>query len=418
MNSKMKCDIAVIGGGASGLSAAVGAAMTYSSASIIIAERLNKTGRKILATGNGRCNLSNKKLENQFYHGSVKNVMQIIGETLSAEDFFAGLGIMCKSDSQGRIYPYSNSAASVLGALRLEICRCGIHEECGFEVKSIKKSKSGYVLASAAGDEIECRRIISAAGGYAAPSFGTDGSALRMFREMGYKTSKIYPSIAPLKVNSSEIKGLKGVRVKGNIAAVAEGKILGEEYGEIQFTENAVSGICVFNLSHFASAHEGNLYIRADLTPDISEEKLMEYLFCVQSVRCDCTAEELLTGLFVKNLAVYLVKRALKKPLVIKISDIKYSEMKKIAELIKSLEFKVAGSAAWQNAQVTSGGIHGSCVDENLESVLDRGIYFAGEILDVDGICGGYNLQWAWSSGLWAGKNCAESLKNGVRRNG
>lgn len=409
---KIQTDIAVIGGGASGLAAAIGAVSANASVRVVIAERLDKTGRKILATGNGRCNLSNKMIDSKFYHGSVKNVMEIINKTPSAESFFGRLGILCTSDEQGRIYPHSNSAASVLSALRLEISKSEIHEECGFKVKSIKKSGGGYVLNSD-DKQIECKRVIIASGGYAAPSFGTDGSMIRILREMGYKTAKIYPAVAPLKVKPDMLKGLKGVRVKGKIAAISGGKILREEIGEIQFTESTVSGICVFNLAHLASKHEGNLSLRADLMPDMSIKKLEEYLCCIWHQRCNCSPEELLTGLFVKNLAVYLVKRALGRSLADKISSLKYEEIHKLAELIKSLEFEVSGCSSWQNAQVTSGGIHGSCVNENLQSKSDSGIYFAGEILDVDGDCGGYNLQWAWSSGLWAGKKCAESLSSG-----
>lgn len=412
METVLNTDIAIIGGGASGLAAAIGAADVNRDVSVAIAERLNKTGRKILATGNGRCNLSNRHITARSYHGSVKNVIDIIGKTPSAEEFFGDMGVLCTYDEQGRMYPYSNSAASVLNALRLRASELGVKELCGFEVKEISEKNDGFILRSDA-SEISCRRVIIAAGGYAAPVFGTDGSMTGILRKMGYKTAKICPAVAPLRVRPDKLKGLKGVRVKGRIAAVSDGKILREETGEIQFTENSLSGICVFNLASLFSRYEGRLTLRADLAPELSLEKLEEYLSVVQYRRYECSLEELLTGIFVKNLAVYLVKNTLGRPLTDKISTLKYSELQRLARTIKSVEFEVSGCSSWQNAQVTSGGIHGDCIDKTLRSKLHRGIYFAGEILDADGDCGGYNLQWAWSSGLWAGRNCAESLRSG-----
>lgn len=412
MGITLNTDVAIIGGGASGLAAAIGAADTNASIKITIAERLDKTGRKLLATGNGRCNLSNRKLTAKAYHGSVKGIMDIIGRTPDADEFFRSLGVLCTSNEQGRMYPYSNSASSVLNALRLRTSELGVRELCGFEVREISGKKDGFVLYSDAG-EIRCRRIIIAAGGYAAPAFGTDGAMTGILRKMGYRTAKICPAIAPLRIRPDKLKGLKGVRAKGKIAAVSGDKLLREEYGEIQFTENSLSGICVFNLAGLFSQYEGKLSLRADLATDMSRKKLEEYLCFVQYQRYEYPLEELLTGMFVKNLAVYLVKNALGRPLTDKISTLKFHEIQKLAHMIKALEFEVSGCSSWQNAQVTSGGIHGECVDSSLESKLHKGIYFAGEILDADGDCGGYNLQWAWSSGLWAGRNCAISLKSG-----
>lgn len=404
-------DIGIIGGGASGLAAAIGAAESDTSASIIIAERLDRTGKKILATGNGRCNLSNKKITAEAYHGTVKSLMTIIDNTPSAEDFFSGLGVLCTADSQGRMYPYSNSAATVLNALRLRISQLDVKEVCNFEVKKILPEKDGYILSSD-NSEIKCRRIIIAAGGYAAPSFGTDGSVTHLLKDMGYKTSKICPAVAPLRVNPKSVRGLKGVRVKGNISAVSGDKILRTEKGEIQFTENTVSGICVFNLAYLFSEYEGRLSLRADLMPDMSLNELEEYLFCIQGMRYNSCIQELLTGLFASNIAGYIIRNTLAdRTSEDKISSLKYNEIRSIAAKIKCLEFEVTGCSPWQNAQATSGGVHGRSVDEKLESRLHKGMYFCGEILDTDGDCGGYNLQWAWSSGLWAGRNCALSLK-------
>lgn len=406
----MKADIVIVGGGASGLIAAIEAKKLCPSAKVVIAERLDRIGRKILATGNGRCNLSNMLLNGKHYHGSV-NAMDIIGKTPSAADYFEEFGVLCVSDSEGRVYPHSNSAATVLNALRLRTAALDINELCGFELKSYDKNKNGYILRSAAGDELSCKRVIIAAGGYAAPSFGTDGGVLRMLKEKGYKLAKICPAVAPLRVRQETMKGLKGIRVKGRISAVCGERILKEEMGEIQFTENSVSGICVFNLAYLFQNYEGRLALHADIAPDMDEKRIMEYLSMIRKSRAESALEELLTGMFVKNLAVYITKRVLKRPLTDKISTVSDSEIKALARKVKCLEFEISGCSSWQNAQSTCGGIHADCVDERLESRLEKGVYLCGEILDTDGDCGGFNLQWAWSSGMWAGRSCAASLK-------
>lgn len=412
MSSKIHADIAVIGGGASGLAAAAGA-LENGAEKVVIAERLEKTGRKILATGNGRCNLGNTKPSAEHYHGSVKNAAEIIAAGESAQDFFGRLGVMCTADSQGRIYPHSNSAATVLEALSLKLSQLGAQTVCGFEVNALKQTREGYAVSSADGREIFCKRVIIAAGGYAAPVFGTDGSVIRLLKEWGYETAKICPAVAPLRVRPDSVKGLKGVRAKGVVTALSGGKILAREEGEIQFTENSLSGICVFNMARLFSDYEGRLTLRLDLAPSLSRESLEEYLFCVQSLRFDCCLEQFLSGLFTAKLAAYLMKKIVNRPLTDSVSTLGYDEIHRLAQGIKALDFEVTGSSSWQGAQATSGGIHGKFIDGGLQSRLHRGVYFCGEILDVVGDCGGYNLCWSWSSGYLAGKNSALSLEKG-----
>lgn len=406
----MYADIVVIGGGASGIAAAIGAKKACPLAKIVIAERFDRIGRKILSTGNGRCNLSNQSILPEHYHGSVRNIMKIIEAAPSAEEFFMDMGVLCCADEQGRLYPRSMSAATVLSALRMKLSELDITEICGFELVSIEKRKI-YEIVSSNGDKISCRKVVIAAGGYAAPQLGTDGSVMRIFRERGYKTAKICPSVAPLRVSSESVKGLKGVRAKGCVSAFSDGKKLKEEFGEIQFTENSLSGICVFNLARLFQQYEGSLTLQIDFAPDMTSQQITDYLNIVKKQRAERSIDELLTGFFAKNLAVFIVKKAVSRSLSDTISTLKKEEITNIAEKVKKFQFSITGSSPWKNAQVTAGGIHGDCVDESLESKSDRGIFFCGEILDADGDCGGFNLQWAWSSGLWAGQNCAESLR-------
>ena len=407
----MNADIAVIGGGASGLAAAISAKQTAPHARVIILERMDRVGKKLLATGNGRCNLGNVNISAEKYHGSV-DVMKIIRTTDCASNYFGKLGVICVSDNEGRMYPNSSSAATVLNALRLRCSELGIEEVCSSEITEIMGTNGKFELISER-SRITAKRIIICTGGYAGPQYGTDGKMLGLLRKRGYKVAKISPADAPLRVATEAVKGLKGVRVKGIVTAVSDGRKLAKEKGEIQFTENSVSGICVFNMSHFFSEYEGRLSLCADLMPDMTEEEIIHYLKTIRKLRAELHIEELLTGMFTKNLAVYLVKRVLNRPLTDVISTVSDSGIKNIARNIKWLEFRVTGCSSWQNAQVTSGGIHADCIDGKLCSVKEKGIYFAGEVLDADGICGGFNLQWAWSSGITAGKNCALSLMGG-----
>ncbi|MBR5514305.1 MAG: aminoacetone oxidase family FAD-binding enzyme [Ruminococcus sp.] len=409
----MTTDIAIIGGGASGLTAAITAKEANMAAKVTIIEKLPRTGKKIIASGNGKCNLSNLKLSKYNYHGSV-NAVEIIEKMPDYRTFFTDyLGVLCISGSEGReggIYPRSNSSNTIVNAMRMKLEELGIEEVCGCEVKDIVPEKGGFKLIC--GDEhISCKRLVIAAGGYAAPTFGTDGGIMRLLKNMGYKTAKICPAVAPLRVSPDSLKGLKGVRVKGEISAVSDGKILRTEKGEIQFNENNISGICVFNLAYLFSEYEGRLTLKADLLPEMQWNVLKEYLENIRKKRGNLSVEELLTGIFVKNLAVYIVKKSLDRPMTDKVSSLKNNEISAVVNCIKSLEFDVCGCSPWQNAQSTMGGVHSSCVDNNLQSKLHKGMYICGEILDTAGDCGGYNLQWAWSSGMLAGGSCGKSLK-------
>lgn len=410
----MYTDIAIIGGGASGLAAAVSAKMTNPHKDVTVIERLSRTGKKIIASGNGKCNLSNINISERNYHGSI-DAMDVISHTPDYVDFFTDiLGVMCVTGSEGRtggVYPRSNSATTVLNALRLKIQELGVTEMCECEITDIKPVRSGFELFHKNG-VISCRKVIISAGGYAAPSFGTDGSMLRILKDMGYNSAKICPAVAPLRVNPESVKGLKGVRVKCQVSAVSGSKVLRTEKGELQFNDNNISGICVFNLAYLFQEYEGKLNLRIDLMPDISDDKLIEYFSIIRKSRENFPVEELLTGAFIKNLAVYLVKKSMNRPLTDKIKSIKNSEIYALMKNIKSLEFEVTGCSSWQNAQATAGGIIAEEIDRDLQSLRHKGLFLCGEILDVVGDCGGYNLQWAWSSGIMAGRKAAENGKS------
>lgn len=409
-----RTDIAIVGGGASGLSAAISAKRAAPDARVTVLERGSRVGSKILATGGGKCNLGNKSLDTSHFHGSV-DAMKIILSQPAADEFFAGMGVLCTADEQGRIYPRSGSASTVLSALRMTAAELGVQETCGFSVTALEEYVNGYVLRSAAGDELMADRVIIAAGGYAAPQHGTDGCMLRILREMGVRTAKICPAVAPLRVRPELLKGLKGVRVKGGVSAYSGSTLLGSEQGEIQFNEDSVSGICVFSLSYLFAEHESDLTLCCDLAPDMFEEQLTAYLRTLCTIRPRQPISELLTAIFVKPLALYITKKAVSRPLTDLIRSLSDPELSAVAMCIKSLEFPVSGCAPWKSAQATMGGISASELDDDLSLKHHPRLYICGELADVVGDCGGYNLQWAWSSGLAAGANCAGSLKGAHR---
>lgn len=402
----IKSDIAVIGGGASGICSAISAKSTDRNLNVVILEKLIRTGTKILASGNGRCNLGNKNLSPEFYHSSISNFMDIISD-FDTEDFFNSLGLICRTDSEGRIYPYSNKSSSVLDALRIRLKNLDIPEICGFNVKSIEKSENGFVIKS---DDrtVYAKKVIISSGGYSSPVMGTDGAVTELLKKT-HKVTDVYPSLVSLPYkNPKEFKFLAGIRARGVVSALSDGKILDSETGEIQFSESTLSGICVFNLSYLKPQK-----IRIDFMPEKSFSEVSDLLSDIKKIRRNCMLDEYLTGIFAKNLGIYIMKKTVKKSefsMIKKVSELSMGEIKSIAKIIKSMEVEVLPPVSWKNSQVTAGGIYGSEVDKNLESKRVRGMYFTGEILDTDGKCGGYNLEWAWSSGMWAGRKCAESM--------
>lgn len=397
-----KTDIAIIGGGASGLAAAVEAGRMGGGYSICIVERLPRVGKKLLATGNGRCNLGNINATAESYMGGRDLISSVLSHSGDTINFFRELGLHVRADTEGRLYPMSNSAASVLDSLRLRARSLGISEVCGFRVTELDKMEEGFILTSETGAKISAKRVIFAAGGSAAPQMGTDGSAFELLRKLGHSTSVLKPALAPLFCTSKELKSLKGVRINAKAAALCKGEFLGAETGEIQFTDDYISGICVFDL---AALEPDELSV--DLLPEHSIEQTNELINELADKRAGAVWEELLTGLFPKRVGQALLKRcgiAFMNPITNNSPD-----LSRLVGLIKDWRFKVS-SPGMEKAQATLGGIPAGELTCCLESKMVPGIYIAGEAVDVLGPCGGYNLNWAWVSGRCAGTAAVESL--------
>jgi len=385
-------DVIIIGGGAAGLMAA--ASLCKKNKSVLVLEGAQRVGKKLLSTGAGRCNLSNINISPECYRGDTSFLRSFL-EKYSYEKIkeeFLSLGLLTREDGEGRIYPYSMQASTVLDVLRKEsenaetICEC--------EVTDIKKNKDEFKLISKDGRVFEGKNVIIACGGKASNQLASKTGGYMLAEKMGHSVKNVSPSLVPVLVNPNEVKSLKGIRAKAKVKLIENGKIISEDIGEVQFTDNALSGICVFNISRFAKK---GMKIVLDLMPEYSEDEI------IKMIKED-VASEIFLGMLNKRVYAQAFK-ARGYSLSEKISP------KNAAFCVKKFEFNVLGTQGLDKAQVTAGGVSISEIDtDTMQSKKVEGLYFAGEILDVDGICGGYNLHFAWSSALCAARDIGRKL--------
>ena len=396
--------VIIVGGGASGLMAAVSAAS--SAQPVLLLERQARVGRKLMASGNGRCNLSNLQAGPGRYHGGDPEFCRPaltrfgVQETL---DFFAGLGLVTCSEPDGRIYPFSDTAGSVVDVLRLAAAEAGVETVTGTEADRVRHDKDGFTVL-AGEQEYRGERLIVACGGAAGARLGGGSSGYRLLESLGHKRSPILPALTQIKTESRFTRPLKGVRAKADLILTGDGRELGTAAGEVQFTDFGVSGPAAFDLSRAAAASNAkDPTLHLDLLPALTETELKERL----AQRCAAfpalTVEHLLTGALHNRLALVLLRQAgleMNSPL----SALDGKQLDAVTALVKDWRLPVLGVLGFDAAQVTAGGILTRDFDpETLESRLVPGLYACGEVLDIDGDCGGFNLQWAWSSGRLAG---------------
>ena len=412
----MNYDAIIIGGGASGLTCAIQLKRLNSSLSVLILERLSRVGKKIAVTGNGRCNISNKDLSIGRYHG--ENPKFVLGPLSAVDkdttlDIFLTMGIVPKYEGD-KVFPYSLQASSVVDVIRHELSRLGVEEICDTMCTSVKKQNDSFVILCDDGRKYNCRKVIICAGGCAAPKLGTDGNGYNLLKGFGHRITELYPSLVQVKCDPSFVVPMKGVKLDANVKAMVNGEVLREEFGELLFTDYGLSGPCIFQLSRIAAYNTklGNkVEFAVDIMPDISEEELYWHL-CMRNK--DVPVDEFLTGTINKLVARMLLKKCGVEKFNTTAEIISDDMIKKLTKTIKCWVFPITGTNSWQQAQVTAGGV--ATEDFNpatMESNMTKGLYCAGEILDIDGDCGGFNLQWAWSSGYIAGESCAQSLING-----
>ncbi len=386
----------IIGAGAAGLTAAICAARNKSEVTVI--EHEKQAGKKILMTGNGRCNITNEHLDSSMYYGDRKFVDCVLNQFTPADvtAFFQSVGLYTCAKN-GYVYPMSFQAGSVLHMLRSTATELGVKIKTNNQIKSIKKEKDKFFVDI--GIRLECDYLIIATGGCSFPKTGSDGSGYDIIRKFHHRIIEPRPALTALVCNDNILKKASGVRIEAEIAA--ENKI---QRGELQITDYGISGIPVLNLSRLVEPED---YVHIDFLPRIDENSLADMIFHLISVNSTWMIDDALHGIFHEKLATVITTTLNIHNQVCHTLDKNTSEQ--IAHLIKNYRVQIQKRRGFDFAQVTAGGV---CTDEinagTMESKKVKNLYFAGEVIDVDGICGGYNLHFAWATATIAGGNCRE----------
>ena len=401
--------IGIIGAGASGMAAALAAAENEN-VQVILMERQARVGRKLSATGNGRCNLTNLHANEGGYHGEDATFAQYalgkynVEETLN---WFRKLGLFTVTENSGRVYPYSDQANSVVDVLRFALERENIRLETGFEVEKVKKTGDIFRIESANGI-VECDRLIIACGGLAGTKLGGSMSGYKLLRAFGHKCTKLRPTLVQLKSSWPGAASLKGVRANCRAQILHNGAVFAESKGELQFTEYGLSGPVIFEISRDVCQGGGEWLCCLDLLPEVEENVLRSEL--IRRKQTNLPVSELLTGILHNRLGRVLTQSVGISGYV-PISQLEEYEIAAVARAVKQFEVELTEPMGMDSAQVTAGGIVTKDFDPaTMESRMVPGLYACGEVLDIDGDCGGYNLQWAWSSGRLAGAHAGGTL--------
>ena len=357
----------IIGGGASGLACAIKIKQNCPNHRVTILEHLDIVGKKILATGNGRCNLTNK---NAKYYETTK-------------DFFNSIGLVLRSDEEGRMYPYSNQATSVLEILTAACANLGVEITYNCNTKNIELNDGIYNVYTDKGT-FWCENLVLATGGKSQSALGSDGSGYALAKCMGHTVTELSPALVQLKSSSRHCRALKGVRAKCNLAIEVNSQVVGSEYGELLFADYGISGIVVMNLAHFVNDKNikngtDKVIASIDFVPEMSEEEILAHYNKFGS----------LMGILPERLCSILKKQANNEP-------------DKIAKYAKSWRIIITGTKGYDFAQITKGGVEANQLDSNFQSILNKKLYVIGELTDNQFCCGGFNLDFAFASGVIA----------------
>lgn len=383
--------IAIIGGGASGLMAAISAKLYNEDARVIIVEEREKLGKKILSSGNGRCNFSNVNASPEHYNHPhfVKDTFNkfSVKDTLK---FFESLGLMYVNDDEGRLYPISYNASTIQELLIDECVRLGVEIMLNKRALTINKIHDKFNIKLSESDILADKVILTVGGKVGINREVNNNSILSSLKLNQVKQS---PALVPLKTSKSQVKGLSGVRVKANATLFKDNKPIFSEYGEVLFKDEGISGIVIFNLSLIVARNgQGKYTVSLDLLPNMSKDDIIN-----RFNKLALDIPKFLKGIFNSKVKDRIIK------------DCKDLNIDNVANIIKDMRFDIIAPYSFANAQISVGGI--SIEDINpatLEYKTIPNLYFAGEVIDIDGLCGGYNLQWAWSSGAVAGKSASQ----------
>ena len=398
--------VVILGAGASGMVAALSAAETKNRR-VLLLERQQRVGRKLLATGNGRCNLTNTGASPARYHGAEADFVRPALAAFPPEaalEFFRELGLVTVTEPGGRVYPLSDSANSVVDVLRFALEASAVELRSSCPARAVRREKSGGFSVVTDAETLRADRLIVACGGAAGLKLGGVGDGYELLAMLGHKRTALYPSLAPILTEPEYPRALKGVRADCRLRLIGGGETLAETAGELQFTETGVSGPAAFELSRAASVGGKGLTLTADFFREHPADAVPALLRARRSRFPALNASEALTGMLHNRLGRMLVKYAgldANAPL----SSLSDGDLRRLAQSCRDFRLAVRGVAGFDAAQVTAGGVRTSGFNpETLESWYVPGLFACGEVLDVDGDCGGFNLQWAWASGRLAGR--------------
>lgn len=406
--------IGIIGGGAAGMTAAIAAARQ--GADVTILEANDRLGKKILATGNGKCNLGNRKLDTSWYYtedpGFLKARLKQFG-TRQTISFFQSMGLMIR-EKGGYFYPASEQAAVVADVLCLEVAALGVHVVREYKVQCITRDRDFKVSGVHKGGEPEeyCfDKVILCCGGKASPRTGSDGSGYELASRLGHSLVPVVPALVQLRCRDSFFKMLAGVRADAQISVYHGGECLATERGELQITDYGISGIPVFQLSrvvnYILAEKGGEVEAVIDFFPDYSREEYQKFCDARALLQDRHSVEDFFTGMLNQKLMSLFIRMAGVSGGNVPVSEVTPRIMERVYQLCRQWKVHVTGSNSFDCAQVCAGGVPLCEITDQMESKLVPGLYLAGELLDVDGKCGGYNLQWAWCSGYLAGTGAA-----------
>ena len=394
-----KFDAVILGGGASGLMCAIAKKNKNQHLKIAVLEKNDRVGKKLLATGNGRCNLTNENVCRERYTGSFTKQSEAVFKRYGCAellDYFESLGLLTFKDSDGRYYPVSRQASTVLDVLRFNCENRGVEFFCKETVQSIKK-QSGFLIKTDK-NVFSAKKLVAATGSKAGPKLGGSGSAADILKNRGHKIVPFTPALCPIEVKSDILKSLKGLRAQAEVGIADR-----TERGEVQFNEDNLSGICVFNLSLYTRPND---IITVDLLPDISNKELYDVLLKNKSLFSLQNADCLFTGILQKRIAQAVMKTAEIKDFSRPCTTLGDEELRRAANAAKSLRFTITGNAGFDRSQACRGGVQGNEIDPlTMQSRIDKNLYVCGEAIDLCGECGGYNLHFAFASGIIAGES-------------
>jgi len=413
MKNKTK-NIAIIGAGASGLIAAIVAARE--GAAVTVYEKNSKIGRKLLATGNGRCNITNRDLTLTHFHG--KNPLFAIPALKQFDyhkcyNFFNELGIELIEKENGRLYPMSLQASSVVDMLIYETKRVGVKFKINTDITDIEKINNGFLLKTANHNDLYLKLLI-ATGSPAMPSLGSCDSGYDFAKSFGHTIIQPLPSLVQLISSAPYLKKVSGVKFNGHIKVLINKQNQCSTYGDILFTNYGVSGSAILDVSRpisTALANKNSVEVILDLMPLFSKEKLITLLQKRVKFANNKTIALYLEGLINKKLTTVIIEEANLPANINQANQLGRKDLTKIAYTIKNIKLKIIDTKGFKSCEVAAGGIDTTEIDQNtMQSKLQNGLFFSGEVLDIDRDCGGYNLQWAWASGYVAGKSLSKPL--------